>query len=67
MKNMAEGLDIIPADGTGLIVNHAGKALIAHIELLKQPIPAFSLSLEQCVYIQRHHKLSPRLNYDIQK
>ena len=55
MKNMAEGLDIIPADGTGLIVNHAGKALIAHIELLKQPIPAFSLSLEQCVYIQRHH------------
>ena len=35
MKNEAEGLDVFSADGAGLVVNHAGKALIAHIELLK--------------------------------
>ena len=64
MKNEAESLNVFPADGAGLVIDHAGKALIAHIELLKEPISTLSFSLKQYIYIQRHHKLSPRLNYN---
>ena len=46
-EDLAEGFDIFVADGFGLVVDHATEILIAHPQLVVEPVFRLSLFLQQ--------------------
>ena len=55
LQNLAERLDDLVSNGFGLVVDHPIKVLVAHTQLLIQPIFGFPLRPQQGQHIQTQH------------
>jgi aryl-alcohol dehydrogenase-like predicted oxidoreductase len=54
-KNLAERFDIFVADRFRFVVDHTAEILVAHPQLVVEPIFCFPLHLQQRQHIQRYH------------